>query len=196
MTTWHRESRSVHEPGARPRSAAPPSRTRGRGPGSRPEAPPLPPGLFTHTNISCCVWLLNRDKSPHRGWGQRDRRGQVLFIHAREAYELVGKSRQRRLAPGGVEKILRTLAAWRGTAADSGGREADYEDEPGWCRSSSAQEIADREHDLLPTSYAGVEAVEEGVAARLQVERLTRELYAKFDEAHVLERDLRRALDS
>ncbi|MFI0729758.1 N-6 DNA methylase [Streptomyces sp. NPDC021225] len=156
----------------------------------------LPPGLFTHTKISCCVWLLNRDKSPHRGWGQRDRRGQVLFIHAREAYELVGKSRQRRLAPDGVEKILRTLAAWRGTAADSGGREADYEDEPGWCRSSSAQEIADREHDLLPTSYAGAEAVEEGVAARLQVERLTRELYAKFDEAHVLERDLRRALDS
>jgi type I restriction enzyme M protein len=154
----------------------------------------LPPGLFPHTRISCCLWLLNRDKSPRRGWGRSDRRDKVLFIDARKAYERVPKSRQRRLATDGVEKLQRTLAAWRGTAPLVGEWGDPYQDEPGWCRSCSAQEIARNRYDLLPTLYAA-EPTDNNTAEHQRVEQLTWELYRRFEEAHKLERDLQRILD-
>lgn len=154
----------------------------------------LPPGLFPHVRISCCLWLLNRDKSPHRGWGQADRRKEVLFINARGTYESVPGARQRRLAADGVEKILRTLAAWRGETPTYGGAPTRYEDEPGWCSSLSAEEIADREYVLLPVVHA-LEPADEQTAARERLDELKWELYSKFEESYAIEHDLRRILD-
>lgn len=154
----------------------------------------LPPGLFPHVKIPCCLWLLNRDKSPHRGWGSADRRGDVLFVNARRTAELVPGTRRWRLAADGTKEILRTLAAWRGvepTGLDAGGR---YQDEPGWCVSLKAEEIAKGGYGLLPVVHAS-EWADEHTAADERVEELKWELYDKFEEAHALERDLRRILD-
>lgn len=153
----------------------------------------LPPGLFPHTRISCCLWVLNRDKRPHVEWGPSDRRDMVLFIDARKAYETTGSRRQRRLTPEGVAKIRHTLDAWRGSAT-TGQPHAAYQDEIGWCHAGSGQEIVVHEHDLLPTLYTA-EPAAEGVVERQLVEELTEELYSRFDEAHALERDLRHILD-
>ncbi|MEV7388694.1 N-6 DNA methylase [Streptomyces sp. NPDC091215] len=154
----------------------------------------LPPGIFPHTRNSACLWLLNRDKSPHRGWGSEDRRGQFLFIDARRAKELVPDTRQWRLAPDGVRRILDTLAAWRGSVLGGGERPHSYEDEPGWCGSRSTEEIAKQEYDLLPLTYAS-EPENGGPAGQYLVEALREALYDKFSRAHVLERELRRILD-
>ncbi|QJT03071.1 N-6 DNA methylase [Streptomyces asoensis] len=156
----------------------------------------LPPGLFPHTRISCCLWLLNRDKSPHRGWGEADRRRQVLFVDARRAYELApGKrQKQRRLAADGTGRILRTLAAWRATEPSSGEGAVRYEDAPNWCASRSSQDIADAEFSLLPAVYTS-EDLDEDTSVDQRVDELTWELYTKFEEAQALESELRRALD-
>ncbi|MCJ1676121.1 SAM-dependent methyltransferase [Streptomyces sp. APSN-46.1] len=153
----------------------------------------LPPGLFSHTRIPCCLWLLNRDKSPHRGWGSSDRRNNVLFINARRANERVPGARQWRLTADGAEKIQRTLAAWRG-ALPPDGEQARYEDEPGWCRSCSAENIAEHDYEVLPLSYAS-EQGDDDVTELWRIDELKQELYGKFEEAHLLERDLRRMLE-
>jgi type I restriction enzyme M protein len=154
----------------------------------------LPPGLFPHTRISSCLWLLNRDKSPHRGWGNTDRRGDVLFIDATSSYESVSGTRQRRLAADGVGRILRTLAAWRGAASPVADAGADYADVPDWCVSRSAEEIGGPEYGLLPTVHASAHG-DEGTTALQRVDELKWKLYADFEEAHALERDLRLILD-
>ncbi|MEU7314484.1 N-6 DNA methylase [Streptomyces sp. NPDC007083] len=154
----------------------------------------LPPGLFPHVRISCCLWLLNRDKSPHRGWGSIDRRQQVLFINARSAYEAMAGTRQRRLATGGADGILRALFAWRGAPTTPGEAPHRYEDDPHWCTSLSTKEVADAGDVLLPTVHA-LEPADEHLAARERVEELKWDLYGKFEESYALERDLRQLLD-
>ncbi|MFD7928818.1 N-6 DNA methylase [Streptomyces sp. NPDC059742] len=154
----------------------------------------LPPGLFSHTRISCCLWVLNRDKSPHRGWGDTDRRGSVLFINARRAKERVPDTRQWRLTTDGAARVLRTLAAWRGSALADGAH-GHYEDEPGWCRSRAAEDIAQLDYGLLPLAYASEQ--DDGNDSELwRIDDLKQELYGKLEEAHQLDLDLRRMLDA
>jgi type I restriction enzyme M protein len=152
----------------------------------------LPPGLFPHTRISSCLWLLNRDKSP-QDQGRSDRRRQVLVIDARGAYETVPGTRQRRLAGEGTAHILRTLAAWRGAPLTTGQPQVPYRDESGWCRSLSLQEITDHHYDLLPPLYT-TEPAEEAITEDGRVAALLAELQAGFAESHRLESELLRVL--
>ncbi|MFC7326236.1 N-6 DNA methylase [Marinactinospora rubrisoli] len=154
----------------------------------------LPPGLFSHTRAACCLWLLSRGYDPHWSWEETDERSTVLFIDARMAAEKVAGTAQRRLAPDRTEKILGTLAAWRGTTLAADRAETRYHDEPGWCSSRSLKDIADHEWDLLPHTYVS-ERPERDMATHQRVEKLTRELFRQFDEAHTLERRLRSILD-
>ncbi|MFI0449321.1 N-6 DNA methylase [Actinomadura sp. 6N118] len=147
----------------------------------------LPPGLFPHSRAPCCLWLLNTDKGPRDDWGSSDRRGKVLFVNARTAYEPVPRTRKRRLSPEGVEQILHTLEAWRGAAGK-------YRDEPGRCRSVGAEEIAGQRYDLQPPRYTGEFGIE-GAPEQRQIDELAAELRYKFEEARMLEADLLRVLD-
>ncbi|MEV0317877.1 N-6 DNA methylase [Streptomyces sp. NPDC050658] len=153
----------------------------------------LPSDLFPHNRNSACLWILSKDKGQPR-WGHNPRREQVLFIDART----VGKAadRGRRVFTGNdIHRICATFASWR---ADSIGpvRPNTYEDEDGWCRSVSPQEIKLNGYDLKPAHYvpklnAGV--VEPNPATGTRA--LTAELYALFDEARDIEWQLRTLLD-
>jgi type I restriction enzyme M protein len=148
----------------------------------------LPPGLFPHSRAPCCLWLFNTDKGPRDEWGSSDRRGKVLFINARRAYEPVPRTRKRRLSPAGVEKVLHTLGAWR----EAAGR---YRDKPGRCRSVDAKEIAGQRYDLQPPRYTGDRGIEDASEQR-QINELAAELRDRFEEARMLEADLLRVLDT
>ncbi len=113
----------------------------------------LPPRVFGHSKATACLWVLNKDKSARPGWGALDRRGQVLFINARRAFEPVPETRARRLGDKNTALILTTLAAWRGLP-EYGAAATPYTDTAGWSRSCSSKEIADRASSLMPTSYA------------------------------------------
>lgn len=110
----------------------------------------LPGQLFYSTQIPACLWFLARNKNP--GKGLRDRRGQVLFIDARQMGVLVDRTR-RELTDDEIKKIADTYHAWRGEP-DAG----EYQDVPGFCKSATLDEIRKHGHVLTPGRYVGAAA--------------------------------------
>lgn len=118
----------------------------------------LPGQLFYSTPIPACLWFLARDKSAN---GHRDRRGEILFIDARKLGQMVDRTR-RELSPRDVAKIADTYHRWRNRQETNSaqGLEA-YEDEPGFCRSASLEEVRCHGHVLTPGRYVGAADAED-----------------------------------
>ncbi len=78
----------------------------------------LPGQLFYSTQIPACLWFLARDKSNGKRGKEtlRDRRGEVLYIDARNMGTLVDRTR-RELSDADIEKIADTYHAWRTTSS-------------------------------------------------------------------------------
>lgn len=100
----------------------------------------LPAHLHSLTSISVCLWCVTRTKA---GGMLRDRRGEVLFIDARSLGYKIGRSR-RELSKEDLARIAETYRTWRA---------GNYEDQPGFCRSVTIQEVAANEYDLHPQGY-------------------------------------------
>src|SRR5690606_36986114 len=98
----------------------------------------------------------------------RDRRGEVLFIDAREMGVMVDRTR-RELTDEEVKKIADIYHAWRGE------KEAgEYADVPGFCKSVSLEEIRKHGHVLTPGRYVGVaEQEDDGEPFEEKMRRLT-----------------------
>src|SRR5690606_9440918 len=79
----------------------------------------------------------------------RDRRGEVLFIDARNMGSLVDRTR-RELSDADIQKIADTYHAWRGE--QEAGK---YADIPGFCKSATLDEIRKHGHVLTPGRYVG-----------------------------------------
>ena len=52
----------------------------------------LPPQLFRTTQIPACLWFLTKDKTPQGAKHLNDRRGEVLFINARNMGTLINRT--------------------------------------------------------------------------------------------------------
>lgn len=149
----------------------------------------LPAGLVPHVRNPVSLWLFTRSKTPHEIWGSSDRSGQFLLIDAGETAVTVGRGR-RAVPEQARERIVTAFAAWRGAEGA-----APYEDVPGWCRSVSLDEIAERKHDVLPSHHVGAPAAEtEGVSREERIADLTDELYELFAKSHSLEEELHELL--
>ncbi|WP_272975962.1 type I restriction-modification system subunit M [Deinococcus geothermalis] len=142
----------------------------------------LPGQLFYSTQIPACLWFLARNKNP--GKGLRDRRGQVLFIDARQMGVLVDRTR-RELTDAEIQKIADTYHAWRG---EEGAGE--YADVPGFCKSATLEEIRKHGYVLTPGRYVGAaqqeddgEPFEEKMARLAAQWREQRAAAAKLDAA-------------
>jgi type I restriction enzyme M protein len=154
----------------------------------------LPPQLFRTTQIPACLWFFAKDKTA-RG-GHTDRQGQVLFIDARNMGTMVDRT-ERILTDDDVAKIANAYHAWRGTAS---ARNAylTYTDEPGFCYSATQDEIRRHEHNLTAGRYVGAAEVDNGDDEPLanKLDRLTKELFAHFEESTRLEQVVREQLES
>ncbi|WP_235433119.1 type I restriction-modification system subunit M [Pseudomonas frederiksbergensis] len=117
----------------------------------------LPGQLFYSTQIPACLWILAKDRS--NGLVQnsklRDRRGEILFIDARNMGVLVDRTR-RELTDDQIARIATTYHAWRGEK----GVDA-YADVPGYCKSASLDEVRKHGHVLTPGRYVGAAAQED-----------------------------------
>ncbi|MFI7190185.1 type I restriction-modification system subunit M [Nocardia nova] len=152
----------------------------------------MPTQLFRSTGIPVCVWFFTKDKKAGRG-GSNDRTGQVLFIDARELGYMVDRA-ERALSDEDVAKIADTYHAWRGTqsARAEGLR---YDDVPGFCKSTTINEIKAAEYALTPGRYVGAlerDADEEPIEEK--VARLAQELEQAFEESSMLESKVRATL--
>ena len=126
----------------------------------------LPGQLFYSTQIPACLWFLARDRS---GRNLRDRRGEVLFIDARELGTMVDRT-HRELTPDDIARIADTYHHWRGETDG-------YEDQPGFCRSVPLEEVRRHDHVLTPGRYVGVPPAEDdGELFADKMQRLVAEL--------------------
>ena len=104
---------------------------------------------------------------------------------------------ERILTDDDIAKIADTYHAWRGTkSAKTKGQT--YENVPGFCYSATLDEVAAHDHVLTPGRYVGAAEAEEDPDAEPladRIERLTKELYAHFDESARLEKAVRTKLE-
>jgi type I restriction enzyme M protein len=153
----------------------------------------LPPQLFRTTQIPACLWFFAKDKSPQGAKKLADRRGEVLFIDARNMGTMVDRT-ERVLTAEDVAKIAGAYHAWRDTAS---AKDEKYEDVPGFCYSATLDEIREHDHVLTPGRYVGAAEVDtsddEPIADK--IERLKKELYAHFDSSARLEQVVREQLE-
>jgi type I restriction enzyme M protein len=129
----------------------------------------MPGQLFYSTQIPVCLWFIARDKKNGRF---RDRRGQTLFIDARNLGTLVDRV-HRELTAEDICKIADTYHAWRGDK-DCKAKHADV---PGFCKAATLDDIRHHNHILTPGRYVGAAEVEDdGEPFEEKMGRLTAEL--------------------
>jgi len=110
-----------------------------------------PGQLFYTTQIPVCLWFLDRNKQSS---SERDRRGQVLFIDARQMGQKISRT-QIEFTDEEIRQIVGTYHAWRGTTDE------EYEDEKGFCASIAHDEIEKHDFALTPGRYVGAPVSEE-----------------------------------
>ncbi|MFJ2031685.1 type I restriction-modification system subunit M [Streptosporangium sp. NPDC087985] len=148
----------------------------------------LPGNLFRTTAIPVCLWFLTKDKTPQGARALTERRGEVLFVDARNLGAMIDRT-ERILTDDDLAKIADIYHAWRGTESAKA-KGLKYEDVAGFCYSATLNEI--REHDfiLTPGRYVGAAEVEEDPDAEPveeRIMRLTKELFEHFEESTRLE---------
>ena len=133
----------------------------------------LPGQLFTNTQIPACIWFLTKNKKG--GNGKRDRRGETLFIDARN----LGFMKDRVLrdfTAGDIATIANTFHAWQ--------KGEGYEDEKGYCYSASIEDLKKHDFVLTPGRYVGAADIEEDEEEFTdKMQRLTALLKIQFEES-------------
>jgi type I restriction enzyme M protein len=148
----------------------------------------MPGQLFYTTQIPVCLWFVARDKKNGRF---RDRRGKTLFIDARKMGNLVDRV-HRELSDVEIDRIASIYHAWRG---EEGAGE--YEDVPGFCKSSMTEEIKDHGYVLTPGRYVGAAVIEDdGVPFEEKIDALTATLYEQFARSDQLEATVKKNLEA
>ena len=150
----------------------------------------LPGQLFTNTQIPACVWFLTKNKAARTLNAQhstlnkhRDRKGEVLFIDARQLGFMKDRA-LRDFTAADLEEISGTFRAWK--------RGKDYADVKGFCKSVTLAEIAVHGHVLTPARYVGAEDVaDDGEPFDEKMQKLITELDSQFAESAKLEQAIK-----
>ena len=149
----------------------------------------MPGQLFYTTQIPVSLWFLNRDKTSGGSRNWRDRKGEILFVNARKLGTMVDRT-HRELHDDDMQTIVSALHAWRGEP-----EAPPYEDVPGFCASSTIDEIAEHKYVLTPGRYVGTEEEEDdGEPIEEKISRLKGELYKAMDESLKIDAQVRRVL--
>jgi len=144
----------------------------------------MPGQLFYSTQIPVCLWFLTRNKSPR---GERDRRGEVLFIDARKMGTLVDRV-HRELSEDDMAKIAGAYRDWK--SGDG------YEDVLGFCKSADKELIEKHGFVLTPGRYVGAEEIEDdGIPFEKKMDALSATLYQQMKEAKELDAVIRKNLE-
>jgi type I restriction enzyme M protein len=144
----------------------------------------LPAQLFYNTMIPACLWFLARDRTNHKF---RDRSNEILFIDARKLGTMINR-RNKEFSSEDIAKIANTYHAWRGEGGN-------YEDQPGFCKAATIEEVRANNHVLMPGRYVGTEEVEDdGVPFDEKMKDLTARLAEQFARGNELQEKIRQNL--
>lgn len=146
----------------------------------------LPGQLFYSTQIPVCLWFVTKNKEKN---GKRARNNEILFIDGRNLGHMVNRT-LKELSDDDILKIADTFRSWRGTV------DTEYQDEQGFCKATSTDEVRDNEYILTPGRYVGLSAVEEDDEPFEQkMERITADLSEQFAKSKELEDQIRKSLE-
>ena len=154
----------------------------------------LPGQLFTNTQIPACIWFLTKNKKARTdksGRKLRDRKGEVLFIDARN----LGYMKDRVLrdfTQDDIQKVADLYHAWK-TGEEVNG--VAYEDQAGFCKSATLEEIKKHDFVLTPGRYVGAaEELDDGVPFAEKMAMLTAKLSEQFADSAKLEAEIKKNL--
>ena len=154
----------------------------------------LPGQLFTNTQIPACIWFLTKNKKARTdksGRKLRDRKGEVLFIDARN----LGYMKDRVLrdfTQDDIQKVADLYHAWK-TGEEVNG--VAYEDQAGFCKSATLEEIKKHDFVLTPGRYVGAtEELDDGIPFGEKMSTLTAKLSEQFAESAMLEAVIKKNL--
>lgn len=146
----------------------------------------LPGQLFTNTQIPACIWFLTKNKGARTaasGRKLRDRKGEVLFIDARN----LGYMKDRVLRDFTADDLNTVTNAFHNWQMGEG-----YEDVAGFVKSVKLEDIQKHEHVLTPGRYVGAAAEDEdGELFAEKMARLTSTLKTQFEESDRLETQIK-----
>ena len=163
----------------------------------------LPGQLFFTTQIPVCMWFISKSKKANPQYGYRDRRGETLFIDARNLGTMVSRT-QKELTKEDIATIADTFHAWRSSESELKRRiEANeisveqYQDQAGFCKVATLDEIKDNDFVLTPGRYVGaVDIEDDGIAFETKMHELTKTLYRQLDEAINLDQTIRSNMEA
>ena len=149
----------------------------------------LPGQLFTNTQIPACIWFLTKNKGERTsasGRKLRDRKGEVLFIDARN----LGYMKDRVLRDFTQEDLNQVTETFHNWQVGDG-----YEDAAGFCKSAEQEQLQKHDYVLTPGRYVGAAAEEDdGEPFTEKMARLTGQLKIQFEESDRLEVEIKKNL--
>ena len=159
----------------------------------------LPGQLFYTTQIPVCLWFITKNKGAQQFTDGRkhfrDRRGETLFIDARNHGSMIDRT-HKELTTDDLAEITRTYHAWRGEFDGESGSDTAYEDIPGFCKSATLDDIKAKDYVLTPGRYVGAAEVEDdGVLFEEKMAELSQTLYRQMKESAELDAVIRRNLE-
>lgn len=145
----------------------------------------LPSQMFYSTGIPVSLWFIDMNKESS---DERSRKGETLFIDARNLGEMVDRT-HRAFSSEDIKKISDTYHAYRGT------NDQEYQDIAGFCKVASLDEIAKNDYVLTPGRYVGLAKQEnDGEPYEEKMARLTSELKEQFEESNKLQAQIKDVL--
>lgn len=149
----------------------------------------LPGQLFSTTQIPVCLWFVARDKSNGlvKDKKLRDRRGDVLFIDARNMGTMITRT-LKELTAEDIATISDTYHAWRE-------KKGEYQDVPGFAKSVKIEDIAAKRFVLTPGMYVEQAArAEDDEPFADKMARLNATLKTQMERGNVLDMEIRSQL--
>lgn len=148
----------------------------------------LPDKLFLTTGIPACLFFLSKDRNG-KNKAHRERMNEVLFIDAGKMGDMASR-KLRVLTDAEIEKIANTYHQWRNVKGS-------YEDEAGFAKTVSLEEIKKQDFKLTPSIYVGTEAAEiDDVPFEEKMTELTKTLKEQFAKSNELQKRIEKNLSS
>ena len=145
----------------------------------------LPSQMFYSTGIPVSLWFIDMNKESS---DERSRKGETLFIDARNLGEMVDRT-HRAFSSEDIKKISDTYHAYRGT------NNQEYQDIAGFSKVALLDEIAKNDYVLTPGRYVGLAKQEDdGEPYEEKMARLTSELKEQFEESNKLQAQIKDVL--
>ena len=108
----------------------------------------LPGHLFYNMYSQVCLWFISKSKNK-AGW--RDRRGEILFIDARNMGAMTDRT-HRELSDEEVQLVANAYHSW-----SRPNYSVPYADVLGFCKATSLAQVRKKGYNLIPARYVGSE---------------------------------------